>query len=124
MCKQYFGLEQGVKSMDEYYIQVVAICKERNLHQPLSTDLRKMKKQRQDVDVVRFLLDLKPEFESVRAQILGGSNLPSLPEVFSRIQCANLFYHGFLLSYERIGERAAFVTTHGSSTSYHGGRDS
>ena len=52
-----------------------------------------MEKQRQDVDVVRFLLGLKPEFESVRAQILGGSDLPSLPEVFSWIQCANLSDH-------------------------------
>jgi hypothetical protein len=44
-----------------------------------------MDKQHQDVDVVKFLLGLKPEYESVHAQILGGSNLPSL-EVFSRIQ--------------------------------------
>jgi hypothetical protein len=28
-----------------------------------------MEKQRQDVDVVQFLLGLKPEFELVRAQI-------------------------------------------------------
>ena len=80
-----------------------------------------MEKQRQDVDVVRFLLGLKPEFESVRAQILGGSNLPSLLKVFSQIQRANLSDHGSLLSYERIGESAAFVTTCGSSSSYCGG---
>jgi hypothetical protein len=48
-----------------------------------------MEKQCQDVDAVRFLLGLKLEFESVCAQILGGSNLPSLLEVFSRIQRAN-----------------------------------
>jgi hypothetical protein len=71
VCKQYFGLEQGAQSVDEYYNQVVAICKERNLYQPLSIDLQKMEKQRQDVDVVRFLLGLRLEFESVRAQILG-----------------------------------------------------
>jgi hypothetical protein len=85
VCKQYFGLEQGDPTVDEYYNQVVAIGKERNLYQPLSTDLKKMEQQRQDVDVVWFLLGLKPEIESVRAQILGGSKLPSLLEVFSRI---------------------------------------
>jgi hypothetical protein len=28
--KQYFGLEQGAQTLDEYYNQVVAICKEWN----------------------------------------------------------------------------------------------
>jgi hypothetical protein len=122
--KQYFGFEQGAQFVDEYYNQVVAICKERNLYQLPSTNLRKIEKQHQDVDVVQLLLGLKPEFESVRVQILGGSDLPSLPEVFSQIQRANLSDHGSPLSYERIGERAAFVTTRGSSSSYHGGHDS
>jgi hypothetical protein len=54
--KQYFGLEQGVQTFDKYYNQVVAICKERDIYQPFSTDLKKMEKQRQDVDVIRFLL--------------------------------------------------------------------
>jgi hypothetical protein len=38
-CKQYFGLEQGAQTMDEYYNQVVVICKGRNLYQLLSKDL-------------------------------------------------------------------------------------
>jgi hypothetical protein len=67
VCKQYFGLEQGAQTVDEYYNQVVTICKERDMYQPLSTDLNKMEKQRQDVDVVQFLLGLKSEYESVRA---------------------------------------------------------
>jgi hypothetical protein len=67
VCKQYFGLEQGAQTVDEYYNQVVTICKERDMYQPLSTDLNKMEKQRQDVDVVQFLLCFKSEYESVRA---------------------------------------------------------
>jgi hypothetical protein len=35
VCKQYFGLEQGNQTVDEYNNQVVAICKERDMHQPL-----------------------------------------------------------------------------------------
>jgi hypothetical protein len=89
--------------VDKYYNQVVAICKGRDMYQPFSTDLQKMGKQRQDVDVVRFLLGLKPESESVRAQILGGSDLPSLLEVFSRIQRATLSDHGPALNSEREG---------------------
>jgi hypothetical protein len=44
VCKQYFGLEQGTQTMDKYYNQVVAICKERNMYQPLSTGLKKMER--------------------------------------------------------------------------------
>jgi hypothetical protein len=61
-----FGLEQGAQTMDEYYNQVMAICKERNMYQLLSNDLKTMEKQHQDVDVVWFLLNLKPEYETVR----------------------------------------------------------
>jgi hypothetical protein len=72
------------------------------------------------VDVDWFLHGLKPEFESIRAQILGGSNLPSLLEVFSRIQQATIFDHGSQVSYERISECTDFVTTCGSFDSYRG----
>lgn len=122
VCKQYFGLEQGAQPVDKYYNQVVAICKERDMYQPLSTDLQKMGKQRQDVDVVRFLLGLKLEYESVRAQILGSSDLPSLPEVFSRIQRATLSDHGPVLNSDREGDRAAFIAARGGSGSSRGGR--
>jgi hypothetical protein len=47
--------------VDEYYIRVVAICKEINMFQSLSTDWKKMEKQRQDANVVQFLLGLKPK---------------------------------------------------------------
>ncbi len=53
--------------MDGYYNQVVVVCKEMNMYQPLSTNLKTMEKQYQDVDVVWFLLGLKPDYESVRA---------------------------------------------------------
>jgi hypothetical protein len=93
VCKQYFGLEQGAQIVDSYYNQIVVIYKERNMYQPLPTGLKKMEKQSQDVDVVWFLLCLKPNYESVCAQVLGGSDLPSLPKVFSRIQRATLSDH-------------------------------
>ncbi|XP_022891851.1 sodium/hydrogen exchanger 7-like [Olea europaea var. sylvestris] len=48
--------------------------KERNMHQLLSLDLKIMEKQREDIDVVKFLLGQPPKFEAVRAQILGEKN--------------------------------------------------
>jgi hypothetical protein len=35
-----------VHRLDEYYNQVVVICKEMNMYQPLSTNLKTMEKQR------------------------------------------------------------------------------
>jgi hypothetical protein len=47
--------------------------------------IKKMEKQHQDVDVVWFLLGLKPEYEYIPTHILGGSDLPLLLKVFSRL---------------------------------------
>jgi hypothetical protein len=121
VCKLYFGVEQGKQTVDECYNQFVAICKERNLYQPPSTDLKKREKQHQDVNVVWFLLGKKPEVDLVHAQILGGSNLPSLLEVFPQIQRATLFYHSSQLSFERTGECSTFISSHGSFGCSHGG---
>jgi hypothetical protein len=44
--------------------------------------MKVMEKQRQDVDVVRFLIGLKPEYESIRGRILGGSDIPSQGRVY------------------------------------------
>jgi hypothetical protein len=89
VCKQYFGLEQGSQSLEEYYNLAIEIFKEQNMYQLLSTGMKVIEKQRQDVDV-QFLIGLKLEYESVYAQILGGLDIPSLPKVFSQIQCATL----------------------------------
>ena len=83
-----------------------------------------MEKQLQDVDVVRFLLGLKPEYQSVCAQILDGFDLPLLLEVFSRFQHATISDHGSLLSTERNGDRGAFIVARGSYGSSRGGRGS
>jgi hypothetical protein len=46
------------------------------MYQLLSNDLKTMEKQHQDVDVVWFLLNLKPEYETVRLQISVVRNFP------------------------------------------------
>jgi hypothetical protein len=123
VCKQYFVLKQGNQTVDEYYNQVVTICKERDMYQPLSTNLKKMEKQHQDVDVVWFLLGLKPEYEFVPAHVLSGFNSPLLPEVFSRLHRATISDHSSLLSMKRngdghIGGRGPRKCTHYGRTNY------
>jgi hypothetical protein len=92
------------------------------MYQTLSTDVKVMEKQRQDADVVRFLIGLKPEYELICAQMLGGSDIPSLPEVFSRIQQATLLDNGSQISTDCSGDSYAFLASRGSSGSSLGGR--
>jgi len=77
MCKQYFGLEQGSQTVEEYSNQVVTICTEKNMYQLLSINVKVMERQRLDVDVVWFLLGLKSEYELFHAQSLDGSSFSS-----------------------------------------------
>lgn len=90
VCKQYFGLAQSNQSLEEYYTHVIGVCEDWNMYQPFFADVVSMEKQRQVVDVVRFLLGPKSDFKPIHAQILGSVVLPSLPEVFSRLQQATL----------------------------------
>ncbi|CAK9148785.1 unnamed protein product [Ilex paraguariensis] len=46
------------------------------------------------MNVVRFLVGLKPKYEAIHSQILGGSSLPLLLEVSSRVQYATLSTSG------------------------------
>ncbi|KAG2720948.1 hypothetical protein I3760_02G058300 [Carya illinoinensis] len=90
LCKQFFVLEQNALGLEEYYSQVMGICEELKMYQPVTSDVPSMLKQREDFNIVRFLVGLKPEYESVRSQILASPQLPSFPDVFSRLQRATL----------------------------------
>lgn len=60
-------LSKAVWTWQNIIIRSWWVLEERNLYQPLSTDLHFMEKQRQHMDVVRFLSGLKSEYESVCA---------------------------------------------------------
>ncbi|KAG2704847.1 hypothetical protein I3760_05G025500 [Carya illinoinensis] len=80
----------GALGLEEYYSKVMGICEELKIYQPIISDVSIMLKQREEFNVVRFLVSLKPEYESVRSQILASPQLPSFPDVFSRLQRATL----------------------------------
>ncbi|KAG2670262.1 hypothetical protein I3760_14G077600 [Carya illinoinensis] len=72
LCQQFFGLEQGVLGLEKYYSKVMGICEELKIYQPITSDVSIMLKQREEFNVVRFLVGLKPEYESVCSQILAS----------------------------------------------------
>ncbi|KAF5452519.1 hypothetical protein F2P56_027505 [Juglans regia] len=112
LCQQFFGLEQGALGLEEYYSQVISICEELRMYQPITSDVSSMLKQREDFNVVRFLVGLKPEYESVRSQILASPQLPPFPDVFSRLQRATLSGQGSQFSSDQSNERSALAASY------------
>ncbi|KAG6694324.1 hypothetical protein I3842_09G042500 [Carya illinoinensis] len=121
LCQQFFGLEQGALGLEEYYSKVMGICEELKIYQPITSDVSIMLKQREEFNVVWFLVGLKLEYESVRSQILASPQLPSFPDVFSRLQRATLSGPGSQLSSDQSNERSALVASY-VAPSGHGGR--
>ena len=80
LTSEFFHLKQEDMSVTDYFAALKRVHEELNAIQPLSTSLEVMQKQREHMVVLQFLARLKPEFESVRAQILGGADLPTLAE--------------------------------------------
>lgn len=86
------------------------ILEERNLYQPLSTDLGKMEKQHNNLVVVRFLSALRLEFGSIQEQILCSLELPTLYEAYAQLQRHTLSGDSCGLN-----ESYALVASHGNS---------
>ena len=64
---QYFELQKGDKTITEYFTKLKRIYEELNVIQPISTDIQKMQKQREQMIVLQFLAGLPSKFEPVKA---------------------------------------------------------
>lgn len=85
VCKKYFGLKQGAQRLEECFFQVMGICEELNMYQPITFDIPRMQQQREYFNVVHFLIGLKLEHEHLCSQILSSPKLTSLLYVFFRL---------------------------------------
>lgn len=78
-----FQLQQGDKSVTDYFAALKRIQEELHVLLPISSDVKKIQQQRKQLVLRKFLARLKSELESVRSQILGCAELPALAEVYS-----------------------------------------
>ncbi|KAG2679845.1 hypothetical protein I3760_11G070900 [Carya illinoinensis] len=62
----------GTLGLEEYHSQVMSICEELKIYQPITSDVSTMLKQREEFKVVCFLIGSKFEYESVCSQILAS----------------------------------------------------
>ena len=72
-------------SLEDYYNKFKGVCEELNIYQPIFTDVKIMKKQRDSMHVARFFPGLPKSLNLVKSQILASLDLPSLSEVFGRL---------------------------------------
>ena len=78
LYQEYFNLKQGSQSLEEYYASLRNIRNELNVYHPLTSEVQIQRQQREQLDVTRFLVGLKAEYEPVRAQIWEDLLFPHL----------------------------------------------
>ena len=110
----------------DYYNKFKGVCEELNIYQPISSNVKIIKKQRDSMQVARFLSGLPKSLNPVKSKNLASPDLPSLSEVFGRLQQATLFYSSIApFSSSSIdalpsGDKSAFTTYMGSNKGGHG----
>ena len=115
-------------SLEDYYNKFKGVCEELNIYQPISSDVKIMKKQRDSTHVARFLSRLPKSLNPVKSQILASPILPSLREVFGRLRQATLSDSSidpFSSSHTNAlpsGDKSAFTTYMGSNRGGRGGQ--
>ncbi|KAK3420744.1 hypothetical protein EUGRSUZ_G01582 [Eucalyptus grandis] len=86
LYEKIFNFKQGDKSLGEYYSALKGMWEELNLYQPITTDLERLKTQRSEFQVAKFLSGLNADLQPVKSQLLAGERVPSMNEAFCRIQ--------------------------------------
>ncbi|KAJ9543933.1 hypothetical protein OSB04_023640 [Centaurea solstitialis] len=85
VCKTFHRGEQQDRSLTTYAMEFKKVYEEMNSLLPLSTDVKAMQTQREQIVVISFLSGLRPEFDSIRSQFLNESAIPSLQDTFARV---------------------------------------
>ena len=115
-------------SLEDYYNKFKGVCEELDIYQPISSDVKIMKKQRDSMHVARFLSGLPKSLNLVKSQILTSPDLSSLSEVFGRLRQATLSnssINPFSSSHTDAlpsGDKSVFTTYMGSNRGGCGGR--
>ncbi|XP_059644051.1 uncharacterized protein LOC132285840 isoform X2 [Cornus florida] len=87
-----------------------------------SASTKRMQQQREDFNVIRFLTGLSPEYEPIRAQILDGPSLPSLTDVFRRLQRATQSNGASGVHNDNGGDSSTLTVSQGGPNSFRRGR--
>ncbi|KAK4836176.1 hypothetical protein QYF36_019499 [Acer negundo] len=86
----FFSCQQGDKSLNEHFGVLEGLWGELNSYCPITTDEKQLRKQWEELLVVRFLSSLHPVYESAKNSILTEKELPTMKEVYARLKRLSL----------------------------------
>ncbi|KAK2974296.1 hypothetical protein RJ640_016782 [Escallonia rubra] len=73
------------QTLTAFFMDFKKTYEELNILLPFSKDIKVQQAQREQMAVMSFLGALPPEFDTAKSQILSGTDITSLQEVFSRV---------------------------------------
>ncbi|KAK3034070.1 hypothetical protein RJ639_034295 [Escallonia herrerae] len=85
VCRAFYRPEKETKTLTAFFMDFKKIYEELNMLLPFSKDIKVQQAQREQMAVMSFLGALPPEFDTAKSQILSGTDITSLQEVFSRV---------------------------------------
>lgn len=85
VCKAFYRAEKQDQSLTHYFMEFKKTYEELNMLLPLSPDVKVQQRQREQMAIMSFLAGLSSDFETAKSQVLSGSEISSLQEVFSRV---------------------------------------
>ncbi|XP_042502356.1 uncharacterized protein LOC122079725 [Macadamia integrifolia] len=84
--EKLFQFRQSDKPLSEYYSTFRGMVEELNVFQPLTVDIDKLKAQRNEFFVAKFLAGLNNDLKAVKGHLLAGDTVPTLNDTYSRLQ--------------------------------------
>ena len=90
LYQDMFSLQWGDRSVEEYFSLLKGMWDEFNVYQPLTTDLQKQQKHKDEFRVSKFLSGLKPKLTPIRSQVLSGKDIPSVSETYAQVGRASI----------------------------------
>ncbi|XP_010252152.1 PREDICTED: rRNA 2'-O-methyltransferase fibrillarin-like isoform X1 [Nelumbo nucifera] len=117
LYQEYFDLQQGNKTLEEYYANMKNLINELNVYHPLTLDVKVQQQQREQLDVTRFLVGLKSEYEPVRPKFWEVLLFLHLRKYLQRLRRISL---GSIES-TTLSDRSGFVVARGGGRGNRGG---
>ncbi|KAK2974562.1 hypothetical protein RJ640_002471 [Escallonia rubra] len=85
VCRAFYRPEKETKTLTAFFMDFKKTYEELNMLLPFSKDIKVQQAQREQIVAMSFLGALPPEFDTAKSQILSGTDITSLQEVFSRV---------------------------------------